>query len=257
MSVETTLDFGGTVPLHHQLAEAIRERIRSGELRPGEPLPSERELCGQIGLSRGTVRQALLSLIYEGLAYTERGKGNFVAPHKIDQTLLSLPSVVMSLRRGGHHVVTKPLGVFTVPASPSIAKRLAISEGATVVKARRLRLINNEPFLISTSVVPESRCPQFAFDESEGQTVYELIERKYGIEVARIKSTLETTVLDEFEADLLAVQHSLPAFRLERIAVSSDGQPVAFTVHIIRGDRCQFSFEVDSNVMAPAGVLRN
>lgn len=255
MTVEIALDYSNSVPLHHQLAEALREQIRSGQLSPGEPLPSERELCEQLDLSRGTVRQALLSIISEGLAYTQRGKGNFVAPKKVEQALFSLPSVVLSLRRGGHQVVTKPLGVFTVPSSPSVSKSLAIPVGSTVVRARRLRLLNNEPFLLSTTVIPESRCPGFTFEGPETMTVYELIEHRYGIRVVRVRSTLETTVLDEFEADLLCVQHSLPAFRLRRVALSSDGQPVAFTVHLIRGDRCQFSFDVDGEVLAPQGVL--
>lgn len=254
---DISLDSGSTVPLHHQLAEAIRERIRSGELGPGEALPSERELCDRLGLSRGTVRQALSNVISEGLAHTVRGKGNFVAPHKIEQALLSLPSVVMSLRRGGHQVVTSPLGVLSVPASPSVARTLGIPEGATVLKARRLRLLNNEPFLLSTTMVPESRCPGFTFEGPETLTVYEMIERRYGIGVARVAATLETTVLDTFDAELLSVPHLLPAFRLERVAYSPDGLPVAFTVHIIRGDRCQFSFEVSGQISAPKGILHD
>ena len=249
------LDFGSTVPLHHQLSEAIRERIRSGELSPGDRLPSERELCNELGLSRGTVRQSLSTLIAEGLVYTRRGKGNFVAAHKIEQALLSFPSLVLNLRRGGHKVVTRPLGIFTVPASAVVARNLQIEEGTSVVKVRRLRLLNGEPFLLTTSVVPEARCPQLASDDHELRTVYELLERKYAIPIVRVRSTLETCLVDEFEADLLSVHPSMPAFRLERVAFSSGDEPVVFTIHIIRGDRCKFSFELSERVVAPEAAL--
>jgi GntR family transcriptional regulator len=255
MTARITLDHSNFEPLHHQLAESLRELIRSGELSPGDPLPSERELCEQLSLSRGTVRQALLNIISEGLAYTQRGKGNFVASGKVEQTLLSLPSVVLSLRRGGHQVVTKPLGVFTGPSSPTVSRSLEIPVGSMVVRARRLRLLNSEPFLLSTTVIPESRCPGFTFEGPEATSLYELIEQCYGIRVVRVRSTLETTALDEFEADLLGAHPSLPAFRLGRVALSSDGQPFAFTVHLIRGDRCQFSFDTEGEVVAPTGVL--
>lgn len=255
MNIPVDLDYTSSVPLHHQLAEALRELIRSGQLNPGESLPSERELCERLSLSRGTVRQALLSIISEGLAYTQRGKGNFVAANKVDQALISLPSVILSLRRGGHQVVTKPLGFFTVPSSPAVSKSLEIPVGSTVVKARRLRLLDNEPFLLSTTIVPESRCPGFMFEDPETMTLHELIERRYGIRVVRVRSTLETTALDEFEADLLSARHSHPAFRLGRVALSSDAQPIVFAVHLIRGDRCRFSFDIDGEVVAPTGVL--
>ncbi len=250
-----SLDFGGAVPLHHQVAEAIRERIRTGDLRPGDRLPSERELCQELGLSRGTVRQALATLIREGLGYTERGKGNFVAAHKIEQALLSFPSLVLALRSGERRAVTRPLGVSTLPATPTVAERLSIDEGSTIIEVRRLRLLDDEPFLLTTSIVPQFRCPQLASDDHEVRTVYELLERKYGIPIVRVKSILETTVLDGLDADLLSVHRTTPAFRLERIACSNDGDPLVYTVHLIRGDRCRFSFELSEQSTIPVSAL--
>lgn len=249
------VDFSSSVPLHHQLTEALREQILSGELRPGDHLPSERELCAELGLSRGTVRQSLSTLITEGMAYTERGKGNFVAAYKIEQALLSFPSMVLDLQKGSHRVVTRPLGVVIVPASPTVAKNLAVDEGSTVIKIRRLRLLDDEPFLLTTSIVPEASCPQLASDDHELRTAYELLERKYGIPIVRVRSTLETTLLDEFEADLLSVQAALPAFRLERIAFTTQDVPLVFTTHIIRGDRCRFSFELSEQASVPSAAL--
>lgn len=249
------LDFSSNVPLHHQLTESLREQILSGELQPGGHLPSERELCADLGLSRGTVRQSLSTLISEGLAYTERGRGNFVAAHKIEQALLSFPSMVLDLQRGSNKVVTRPLGVMTLPASSTVAKKLGIGEGTSVIKIRRLRMLNEEPFLLTTSIVPESSCPQLASDDHELRTAYELLERKYGIPIIRVKSTLETILLDEFEADLLSVQPAMPAFRLERVAYTTNNVPIVFTIHLIRGDRCRFSFELSEQASVPTATL--
>lgn len=62
------------------LASRLRQLILSGELRPGDPLPNERELVEQSGLGRSSVREALRELSAEGLVSTRggRGGGSFV-----------------------------------------------------------------------------------------------------------------------------------------------------------------------------------
>jgi DNA-binding FadR family transcriptional regulator len=55
-------------PAYEQVAQQLREAILDGTLRPGDELPSERELCAQFGVSRTTVREALRALQAQGLA---------------------------------------------------------------------------------------------------------------------------------------------------------------------------------------------
>ncbi len=61
-------------PAHRVVADAIRSRLAVGELRPGDRLPPERALAGQLGVGRMTVRQALHELAGEGLLVTRRGR---------------------------------------------------------------------------------------------------------------------------------------------------------------------------------------
>ena len=63
------------LPRYYQLKEIMRDRIRSGEWKPGDLIPSERELGEQYGISRMTARQAITDLVNEGLFYREQGKG--------------------------------------------------------------------------------------------------------------------------------------------------------------------------------------
>ena len=53
-------------------------------LEPGAPLPSERELCETFSVSRMTVRQAIDTLIVDGVLERHQGRGTFVAPPKLD-----------------------------------------------------------------------------------------------------------------------------------------------------------------------------
>ncbi|MFS0728185.1 GntR family transcriptional regulator [Paenibacillus sp. 1P07SE] len=65
-------------PLYKRIQEEIRQRIRSGELRPGDMLPSEKTLAAQYNVSQITSKNALNGLVEEGLLVRFRGKGTFV-----------------------------------------------------------------------------------------------------------------------------------------------------------------------------------
>ncbi|GGK89817.1 winged helix-turn-helix domain-containing protein [Mangrovihabitans endophyticus] len=100
-----------------QLADLLREAIESGELGPGEPLPSELRLAQEHGISRTTVRQAIAQLRTEGLVSVERPRGTFVrVPEPIGQ-------------------ITLGIGERAVARMPTDAERRAhrLSEGVPVI----------------------------------------------------------------------------------------------------------------------------
>ncbi|HHY94175.1 MAG TPA: ribonucleoside triphosphate reductase [Firmicutes bacterium] len=67
------------VPLHAQLSQLIRAWVDSGEVRRGQRLPSEREMCRRFGMSRTTVRQAMTAAQQEGLVDCVAGKGRYIS----------------------------------------------------------------------------------------------------------------------------------------------------------------------------------
>ncbi|MEU1791143.1 GntR family transcriptional regulator [Streptomyces sparsogenes] len=66
-------------PPYQQAAEAIRDEIKAGRIKPGEQLPSHRELQERFGIANMTARSALRVLREEGLIYTVQGRGSYVA----------------------------------------------------------------------------------------------------------------------------------------------------------------------------------
>jgi DNA-binding GntR family transcriptional regulator len=66
-------------PPYQQLAEILAARIARGDWLPRHPIPSESQLIGEYGLARGTVRRAVRLLVEQGLAFTVKGRGTFVA----------------------------------------------------------------------------------------------------------------------------------------------------------------------------------
>src|SRR6266567_6058849 len=69
----------GYRPAYETIATKITELITSANLKPGDRLPTEHELSGQLGVSRTVVREAVKVLVAKGLVYTRRGSGLYVA----------------------------------------------------------------------------------------------------------------------------------------------------------------------------------
>src|SRR3990172_4234101 len=100
----------GRVPRYHRIAEALRERIRGGEVAPGARLPTQRRLASSFGVTLMTLRQALEVLEREQLITRRHGLGTFVAGPSIDYDILQLQRFAGDLSAKGERVDTRLLG---------------------------------------------------------------------------------------------------------------------------------------------------
>lgn len=74
-----TIDPTGPEAPYRQIAAQLRERIESGELAPGQRIPTETELVEEYEVARSTVRRAIRLLREEGLIVTVPQRGSYVA----------------------------------------------------------------------------------------------------------------------------------------------------------------------------------
>lgn len=79
---EPDISWGGPVPVYEQVAAILRRRIQAGKPGPHERLPSESDIVGAFGVSRGTARHAIRLLRDEGWAYTRPQLGTFALPRE-------------------------------------------------------------------------------------------------------------------------------------------------------------------------------
>jgi GntR family transcriptional regulator len=73
------IDRSGGTPIYRQLVEQVRQAVASGVLRPGDRLPSVRELVIELAVNPNTVARAYQELEREGVIETPRGRGSYVA----------------------------------------------------------------------------------------------------------------------------------------------------------------------------------
>jgi DNA-binding GntR family transcriptional regulator len=133
----------------------MRERIRSGEFAPGQALPSEAELCRELGAARNTVRRGLAILEEEGLLVTVPSKGRVIVG-KDTGALYRYQVVAAWLREQIERGDLAPGAA--LPSEAKLRRRLTISrntvrqamavlerEGLIVTEQGRGRFVRHEP----------------------------------------------------------------------------------------------------------------
>ncbi len=257
--LNTSIDRNSYVPLYAQVQEAIRDAIQQGEALPGDQLPSEPDLCQLFDVSRTVVRQALVSMEYEGLIVRRKGKGTFVARPKIGESLFQeLTGFYQDMESKGERPVSRVLQQQVVPATAKVAEMLALPVETPVLVIDRVRSINNEPLVLVTTWLPYALCPNVLTADLTRQSLYALLERDYGIVIARGKRMIQAIAASEYEAGLLEIARGAPLVALESISYLEDGTPVEYYKALHRGDRSMFEVElVRSRDKGPAYVLNS
>lgn len=106
-----SIDFESSIPLEEQLRREIREAIAMGEVKPGDEMPSGRQLAGDLGIHWNTVARAYRKLRDEGLLIVGRGRGVYVREqpppskedhkHSLQQVENHLNEALTEARLGG------------------------------------------------------------------------------------------------------------------------------------------------------------
>jgi len=212
-------------PLYAQVKALILQRLIAGQWRPGELLPSEFQLAGQFGVSQGTVRKALDELAAENVVVRRQGRGTFVAEHDDHRALFHFFHLVGP--DGERRLpVSRFISVRKGLASRMEAERLTIDRGDTVIRIRRVRLLDGRPAISETIAVAQARFPDLADIREVPNTLYDLYERRYGITIARAVESLSAVAADERDARLLEVAPGTPLLEIDRTALALDGSPV-------------------------------
>ena len=230
------------VPKYYQLANILRERINSGELKAHEPIPSERQLEEIYSVSRTTIRQAIDLLVRQGYLYREHGRGTFVSPQKLQKTVSELTSFSEDMKRRGLVPGQKIIDIGIVQAPAEVLQRLELpADQRDILRIERLRLGDNKPMGLQTSylVMPEGQMVSRMDVEKYG-SIYQMMQEKFHLIPTEADETLEVTVATPYEAELLQVDPGSPLLLSERITYSQYRRAFEFVKILYRGDRYRY-----------------
>ena len=149
-----------------EIADTLRQQILSGDLKPGDRLPSQHELAERHGVARNTARDALKILVSDGLVMAQRPQGHFVRGRRLMQyrpqsDLVQRPpnpskDLFLTEQEQDGRQPTQTIDVAIVQPPPAVAERLHLADGEDAVVRRRVRYLEGEPFLTNDSYYPKS-----------------------------------------------------------------------------------------------------
>jgi GntR family transcriptional regulator len=201
------------------VADDLRRRILTGELRPGRLLPSEAQLATDHDVSRVTVRKALAVLRDAGLVGSRQGFGWYVAPSPVPQPLDGLRTIEANVHAAGQAPERRILGFGFVDAPP---RALEVLGSPTVLEIRRTNLADGEPFARVTVWVPESLATDLSRAAVERQSLYELLP----ITLGGASQVIGAVAALDDDAALLGLPVGAPLLRAERTTRDAKGTAV-------------------------------
>src|ERR1700746_110225 len=172
---------GNGTPVYKRIQDAIRKRIESSELVPGDPVASERELARMHKVSLMTARHALAGLEREGVVERRRGAGTFVAAPKIHFNKLMSYSEHMASR--GLSPRSRVLVSKIVEHEPEVAARLGLPAPSALVKIERLRETGDDPFALETCYLPASEFPEFVKATLGRVSLFATLVNEFGVDL--------------------------------------------------------------------------
>lgn len=230
------------IPLYYQLETSLRDRLLSGEFAEGDLFPSEKILGRQYGVSRMTVRQALSSLVKDGLISRQPGRGTFVTKREPDKaTHKSVGALEEAILKGfGYAYDTKLRSFDTVSLRKSVADKLGLEQGAAALKIERIRLFESEPIAFIVNFLPHDIGQQMTEEDILQRPVLKTLEERLKIKLDRAEQVIEAILADTLTANHLNVRVGSPILKMTRLTYEESGRAVNYALVLFRADKYSF-----------------
>ncbi len=223
-----------SLPYYVQIKSQLVKEIAS--MLPHQRVPSEHELMEKYSVSRGTVKQAMQDLVYEGLLYRVQGKGTFVAPERISRSFDRLPTFTNDVLAQGFTPVYRTLFFGTIAAGSPVTEKLRVIPGTEVTRYKRLMTVNGEPLAVICSYLRSDIFPNLQITDI-GDSLYDSLMKKYNTVPTLVEDTYSIVRATTKTADLLGIAKGDPIFFSERVGKHPDGSPMEYVESFIRGDK--------------------
>ena len=237
------------VPHYLKIRDHLASRIETATLRPNARLPSERVLSESFGITRMTVRQALLQLEAEGLIHRLERRGWFVSPPRLQYDPTQNISFTENVESQGRAPGTVLLSKEQTTASTWDSNHLGAAAGEPVYLIRRMRLIDERPVLVEHLHVNANRCPDLLRLPLD-QSLTQLLAEQYGIVERRAQIRIRPTALTPSQAEPLQVAAGTPGLYLTRTTYDQHDNVVEFDQEFWRNDVLEVAIEVRTEALA-------
>lgn len=208
--------------------EGVLEYIEAHGLEPGDRLPSERDLCVALDVSRMTLRSALSQLSAMHVVECRPGSGSFVCTPRPTTHLDDLSGFSKIVRKAGEVPRSRVLGSEVVACPDKIAPRLGLMPGDPVFKLRRVRGVEREAVCVEVAYVAAAGCPGIEGIDFARESLTRVLEARFGKAVAHTTLTVSVARATDEEAGLLGIAPRALVFSERELRADASFAPVEY-----------------------------
>jgi GntR family transcriptional regulator len=231
------------VPRYYEIEQELRARVARSH--PGDPLPSDADLCAEFGVSRMTARHAIDQLKSEGLVRRVPGRGTFVAERRTHRQAGNLLSFSEEMRRRGIEARSRVVEHLLREPSEAEARRLGVARGEQVVALTRVRIGDGRPVALETAVLPAACADALDGHDLESGSLHEALVAGGRVPTAG-RGSIRSEAASSRDARLLEVPRGSPLLVEERVIVDQRRRPVELTESRYASER--YSLELEFGV---------
>ncbi len=233
--------------LAQQIQQWLLEHIEKGIYQPGEQLPAETELALQLGISRATLREALLNLERQGIVVRKHGIGTFITSgynQRVESGLEQLVSTIEMANKQGLEITFSRLQVRQEPAEAEEAELLGLASGSSLTIIERAILVDEQVVAYMVDAVPASVLSAADISETFNGSVLDLLKQKHPRQVAWARANLVALNADAFLSKQLDIKRGQAILLIKQVSFDDQGLamdlsrgyfiPQFFSFHVVR-----------------------
>lgn len=227
-------------PLYARVEEALLQRIR-GQYRPGQLLPTQRELAREFNASLITIKRALSEIGRRGYLQSTRGRGTVVTRPVVEDNRAGVSSWTDSMTGVGRLPKTVECVVRVhVPRAGELSRLLGLKAREKVVALDRLRTLDGEPWCVMRNELPLKLVPDLVHGLPE-ESFYAWLKSRHGLVPARADEEVFVRPPTPREEKFLGPG---PVIVVRRHSTLDDGRPLEVAELAASADRYRYRVEI-------------
>lgn len=232
-------------PIYTYIEEYLLDKINNQEYRPGDSIPSERELAKILQVNRMSVKKAVSNLIEAGYLVTYPGKATYVKKYNTKLTLGSSNSVSQNgmnelVRLTGMTPHNKVIESDIVNSDKILARIFDVAIGSCLYSLGRIRYYDDYIYAYEFTLVPYTIFPNIANTNFETDSLYQYMDRE-GHKPVTLQRELEIVKANDVVAKYLNIKPGSLVYFFTFVGKDSNGVIVEYTKSYMNMDRVTFS----------------
>lgn len=228
---------------YQHISNEMRQRILDNYYPSDQPIPDEFSLANEFNCSKLTMKKALDVLVMEGMLYRKRGHGTFIvksAIHTNNVNVVSKDTQGLSHLLKGKELRSEILRFEVKFPTEEIAAHLFIELDSPIYDIMRLRIVDEEPYVIEHTYMPTSLIPGVN-EKVLFSSVYTHITETLGLKVAGSHRKIRACKPNEIDQKYLDCQTDDPILEVEQVVYLNNGIPFEYSFARHRYDKFVFT----------------